>query len=278
MFQDRRLIIATKHAKERVIAPLLEKALGVHCFVDETFDTDMFGTFSGEIARTQDPIATARKKCLKAMELANCDLGIASEGSFGPHPTLFFVNADDEFLIFIDRKNNLEIIARELSTNTNFNGQEISSEKQLLAFAKSVSFPTHGLMLRKKKEDNTDIIKGITDINHLKEAFKTLFDTFRSVYAETDMRAMHNPTRLEVIKTATQKLLVKINSRCPQCSLPGFGVTNVKKGLACSLCGSPTQSTLSHLSVCQHCTYTQEELYPHNKTAEEPLFCDRCNP
>lgn len=62
-----------------------------------------------------------------AMELANCDLAVASEGSFGPHPTIYFVHADDEFLLFIDKKNDLEIIVRELSTVTNFNGSEIKT-------------------------------------------------------------------------------------------------------------------------------------------------------
>ena len=85
-----------------MIAPILEKELGVNCFVDETFDTDALGTFTGEVERELDPISTAREKCLRAMKINNCDLGIASEGSFGPHPSMFFVNADDEFLIFID--------------------------------------------------------------------------------------------------------------------------------------------------------------------------------
>jgi len=129
MFERRRLIIATKHHKEQVIAPLLEEALGVNCFVDESFDTDTLGTFSGEIEREQDPISTARLKCLKAMELNNCDLGVASEGSFGVHPSIFFASADDEFLIFIDKKNDLEIIARELSTETNFDGKKIRRKK-----------------------------------------------------------------------------------------------------------------------------------------------------
>ena len=65
------------------------------------------------------------------MEASNCDLGVASEGSFGAHPSLFFASADDELLIFIDKKNNLEIIARELSMETNFNGREIETEKEL---------------------------------------------------------------------------------------------------------------------------------------------------
>lgn len=88
-FKGRRLLIATKHKKERVIAPILEKELGVNCFVTD-IDTDKFGTFTGEIERKEDAISTARNKCLLAMELENCDLVLASEGSFGAHPSLFF--------------------------------------------------------------------------------------------------------------------------------------------------------------------------------------------
>jgi len=278
MFKNRKLIIATKHEKEKVIAPLLEKALGVSCLVNENFDTDILGTFTGEIERKLDPITTARQKCLMAMELSNCDLGIASEGSFGPHPTLLFVSADDEFLIFIDKKNNLEIIVRELSTATNFNGKEVKNEAALLEFAQLVNFPSHGIILRKSKDDTNGVIKGIRDIENLKKAFHQLFGKWKCVYAETDMRAMHNPSRMKVIEAATLKLIAKINNICPDCSKPGFGVTDAKKGLECSLCGSPTQSTLSFIYTCQHCQFTKEEMYPHAKTTEDPMYCDYCNP
>jgi len=51
LFENRKLVIVTKHKKERVIAPLLEKHLGVVCFVSEGFDTNTLGTFCGEIER-----------------------------------------------------------------------------------------------------------------------------------------------------------------------------------------------------------------------------------
>lgn len=278
MFQNRKLLIATKHQKESVIAPILEKELGVHCFVDETFDTDELGTFTGEIERKLDPVATAREKCLQAMKKNNCDLGVASEGSFGPHPTMFFVNADDEFLIFLDTKNNIEVIVRELSTSTNFNGKQIRSEEELLAFAYQVSFPTHGLILRKSKEENTDIYKGITDIEILKQSFNSLYSKYNTVYVETDMRAMYNPSRMNVIQMATEKLVQKIKSTCPQCHMPGFGITDAKKGLKCSSCGLPTKSTLCYIYICQHCEFTKEEMFPNKKTTEDPMYCDYCNP
>ncbi|CAN5510883.1 hypothetical protein BH10BAC4_BH10BAC4_23470 [soil metagenome] len=105
MFKGRNLIIATKHQKEKVIAPIVQKYLGVNCIVAENFDTDIFGTFTGEVERADDPIITARKKCLRAMELTGADLAIASEGSFGAHPNFFFVPADDEIILLMDQKN-----------------------------------------------------------------------------------------------------------------------------------------------------------------------------
>jgi hypothetical protein len=278
LFRGRKLVIATKHNKEKVIAPLLEEALGVLCFVPSDFDTDTLGTFTGELERELDPLATARQKCRMAMEASNCDLGIASEGSFGAHPSMFFVSADDEFLIFIDKKNDLEIIVRELSVETNFNGSKINNEQELMHFANLTKFPSHSLILRKSKTENLDIIKNITNLGDLKKAFHLLIEKFDSVYAETDMRAMHNPSRMSVIENASRKLVEKINSCCPQCNIPGFGVTDVKKGLECNLCGSPTNSTLSFIYVCQKCTFTKEEMYPNKKTTEDPTYCDSCNP
>lgn len=278
LFAKRKLLIATKHGKEKVIAPLLEKNLGVECFIDREFDTDELGTFTGEIERALDPIATVREKCLRAMKKNNCDLALASEGSFGPHPSLLFVSADDEFLIFIDKLHEIEIIAREISTKTNFNGKNVKNRSELLEFAKQSGFPFHALILRPAKEVFTDIIKGICDEHQLLKSFDQLVDKYGSVYAETDMRAMHNPSRLNVIASAAENLIKKINSLCPQCAMPGFDVTEATKGLQCSLCGLPTNSTLSYVFECQHCGHRKEEPYPHGKTSEDPTYCDFCNP
>jgi hypothetical protein len=278
MFQNRKIIIATMHQKEQVIAPILEKEIGVSCFTDHTLDTDALGTFTGEVERELDPVSTAREKCLRAMKANNCDLGIASEGSFGPHPSMFFISADDEFLVFIDKLNGIEIIVRELSTSTNFNGRQIQSQSELMAFAEDIGFPEHGIILRKSKDENFDIQKGITDVQILKKSFEELYSKYNYVYAETDMRAMHNPTRMKVIEQATQKLVQKIKSTCPECQTPGFGIADAKVGLECSLCGSPTNSILSYIYVCQRCKFTKEIMYPNNKTQEDPMYCDYCNP
>lgn len=278
MFEGRSLLIATKHHKEQVIAPILEEGLGVRCFVPEGYDTDFFGSFSGEIERKMTALETVRAKCLTAMELFNCDLGMASEGSFGSHPSVFFAQADDEFLIFIDKKNELEIIVRELSLDTNFHGESIDTIEKLIDFANRVQFPSHAIILRNKPEDSTDLIKGIISNDLLEKTFLDINNKWGNVYAETDMRALYNPTRMSVIKKATYKLLETINTACPNCATPGFSITDVKSGLPCSWCSAPTRSTLSFIYSCKKCSFSSEKMHPHEKKTEEPEYCDSCNP
>jgi hypothetical protein len=278
IFNSRSAIIATKHNKEQVIKPLLENQLGVQCFVPADFDTDLLGTFTGEIERAEDPLSTVRKKCLMAMDKYEIDLGIASEGSFGPHPEYFFINSNIEIVIFIDQKNNLEIVSSEISTDTNFNGKEISTEKELRDFADKALFPSHGLILRDKKDSKKVIVKDILDWSTLSLRFHEILEEFGSVYVETDMRAMNNPSRMKVIEKAVTKLISKINSRCPNCEFPGFDIIDSIKGLPCSLCDSPTESVLSHIYQCLNCSQLSEKKFPKGKTSEDPMYCPYCNP
>jgi hypothetical protein len=278
MFQGRTLLIATKHHKEKVIAPILEQELGTVTKVLEDFDTDELGTFSGEVDRTDDALETARKKCYRAMEIGQGDLVIASEGSFGPHPSMPFVHADDEILLFIDKKNNLEIFTRILTTETNFNASEIRTKAELKEFALQAKFPSHGLIIKKSKHDFSDLKKGITNWKILTDAFDEFVHLNGSAYIETDMRAMYNPTRMEVIEKTTHKLVSKIHSTCPTCNTPGLGITGIKEGLPCNLCNMPTRSILSYIYECQQCDFSKEEKYPNQKETEDPMYCDFCNP
>ena len=44
-YREIKVVIATKHKKEEVIAPILEKELGVICVTPIGLDTDKLGTF-----------------------------------------------------------------------------------------------------------------------------------------------------------------------------------------------------------------------------------------
>ena len=277
-FEGRQLVIASMHQKEQVLRPLLEAGLKVNVAVADGLNTDLLGTFSGEVARIADPLTTARKKCELAMELTGCDLALASEGSFGAHPSAFFLPANEEWLLLIDRKHQLEIHARHLSTATNFAGQAFSSLEEVEAFASKVGFPSHGLILRRSKDNPEGILKGITDPDQLRNAAKELLETQGSGYVETDMRAMFNASRMQVIGETAQLLIQKLNSLCPSCQVPGFAVTAAEPGLPCSLCGNPSSAALAHLLICNNCQHEEKVLFPHGKKTEEPQYCQVCNP
>ncbi len=261
-----------------MIAPILENELGLICVTLQDLDTDKLGTFSGEIERKDDPITTLRNKCQMAMDASGIGLAIANEGSFGAHPGIFFAHADDELVMLVDKDNGIEIIERELSLETNFDGTEIKSEDELKAFATKIGFPSHGIILKKGKNIYTGIIKVSKSFEELIENYHSIKNDDNTAYAETDMRAMQNPTRMKVIEQATKRLAKKAKSLCPNCSTPGFGVVDTKQGLPCEICGLPTRSVLKHIYRCQKCNFETVHEYPYEKRVEDAQYCDFCNP
>ena len=278
LFQNRIAVIVTKHGKGDVMRPLLEQSLQVKCYVSNDFDTDAYGTFSGEITRKEDALTTLRKKCLAAMDYYKCDLAFASEGSFGPHPTAFFSTSDDELVILIDLKYNMEIVGRKVSLETNFGAKEILDVATFLEYLELVQFPSHKIIIKSSEEKPIEIIKDISNKKEAIQVFERFLKKYQSVYVETDMRAMNNPTRLKVIKEATQNLIEKVQSACDKCNFPGFSATESVSGLPCSCCNSPTKSVLYTIMTCSKCNYTENKYFPRNLKFEEPMFCDTCNP
>lgn len=278
MFRGRVLLIATRHGKEGVLAPILEQGLGVVCHAVAELDTDLLGTFTGEVERVLSPLDAAREKCRLAMELTGHDLALASEGSFGPHPSIPFLPADEEYLLLADRRNAIEIVVRECSLRTNFSSAQVSTEYELMAFASAVSFPSHALILRGGDSELTGILKGITRMEDLLAGFHAMRERHGSVQVETDMRAMYNPTRMGVIEEAGRKLLERCLSSCPSCGRPGFGVLQVRTGLPCAQCGTPTRGVIARVLCCEGCGHSREDAYPDGIREEDPGRCDVCNP
>jgi len=278
IFRNRKLVIATKHKKEQAIQPLLEKSIEVDCVLPDSLDTDQLGTFSGEVERKLDPLQTARLKCEMAMEETGCDLAVASEGSFGQHPSIIFASADDEIVLLLDRKNNLEIIGRKISTDTNFGGKEVKTVEEGVKFAVDHGFPEHAMILRKRLNDSERIYKNINEQSDLINRLEEFLHDFESAWIETDMRAMYNPKRMNVIAQATDNLVDNIVNCCPTCDTPGFQVDEVESGLPCGLCTLPTRSTLAFKYKCSTCDFEERKYYPHGKEKEDPMYCDICNP
>lgn len=278
MFQGRKLIIATKHQKEKIIAPILEQVIDVEALLVENFDSDLFGTFSGEIKRIEDALSTARNKCNHALAISGHDLAIASEGSFGAHPSLFFSIANEEIVLLVDKKNKCEFFERVISFQTNSNAASINSIEALKQFAKKAMFPSHGLILRKEKEDYSRVESVISSWKKLYRVYDSFKKEKDTVWVETDMRAHVNPTRNEVIKQVVLKLADRLQNKCPKCDFPGFGHTKSVAGLPCQICSKPTQSILNHQHSCSSCHHAVAFYYPNNKKREDPMYCDYCNP
>ncbi len=278
LYRGRPLLIATMHGKQQAISPVLQHELGVKTFTLVDFDTDRWGTFSGEVERKSDPLATARQKCLHGLEQGSVDLAVASEGSFGPHPFIPFIPADEEILLFIDRRNDLEIMVKELSPDTNYAESTVTSIEDLLTFVQTARFPSHALILRPSPDSLQNMVKGIREEKTLLEIGSQFLKQNRQLHVQTDMRAHMNPTRMKVIAGAAEKLAQRIKCVCPACGIPGFGPTQFHKGLPCAQCSFPTKGVQRIVSSCLKCSYQENVEFPNGKRHEDPMYCDNCNP
>lgn len=265
------------HGKESVIAPEAGEILGMGATLP-CINTDKLGTFAGDIPRLNDVRETMKLKCLLALEDTKAEFAVASEGSFGPHPQLLIVPANEEQMMFMDRDQRIVVCERIFTLETNFAGRWIQEEHELYAFAHSIGFPAHGIMLRPSPDSFVPMYKGITDHETLYHCFRSVLDSSGTVYAETDMRAMHNPTRMKQIGLLARKLFTRVACFCPACQFPGFGLTAIREGLPCRRCGIPTRTPRYHLKQCASCSYKEELEYPDGRTDEDPAYCDWCNP
>ena len=282
LFANRIAILATMHGKEQTIAPILEPELGLKIRVPTNFDTDRFGTFTREVERSGTQLEAARKKAIDALSHTGLDLAIASEGSFAPHPAFPMLPCDRELVLLVDLSNDLEVVGEAISTETNFNHCSVDSFDQAKQFAIKTGFPNHKLiaMTSKDSTDRNNMFKSIFDFDQLREVvtIAPTQSTTGKIHLETDMRAMNNPTRMNAIALATRDLVKKLKHCCPNCSAPGFTVSEARRGLPCSWCGAPTDLTLAEIYKCQNCGFEQEQLYPNEVQVAEPMYCPYCNP
>lgn len=278
-WKNRKCVLATMHNKERVISPQLEQGLGVTVSVPYGFNTDRFGTFTREIQRAGNQLDAARKKALAGMELTGFDLGIASEGSFGAHPSIPFLPSNLEIVVLIDRRNNLEIIGHYRSSDIRVRGQEVMTPEEAKTIAHSWGFPDQGVIVRLSEKSNRNIYKDIKTIDKLEEVSKRLLSKWfvKRIFLETDMRAHRCPGRMESIKMATLDLIENCKSICPKCATPGFVITDTVKGLLCSHCNLPTDLVKGTVYTCQKCQYKENKPVTEKMYAE-PGECQWCNP
>ncbi|MCC5895207.1 MAG: hypothetical protein JJU16_07055 [Alkalibacterium sp.] len=282
LFTGREAVLATMHKKETVIAPILKQDLGIELIVPEGFNSDQFGTFTGETKRTGNQMEAARLKAEGAMALSGQTLSVSSEGSFGPHPMVPFLPFNREIVLLIDKENEIEISGIATTTETAFKHKVVSNYSEAHAFALSAGFPETGMVVKVSEgtKDPDAIFKGITTLQQLEESVdRALFKAEnQSIFIETDVRALFNPKRMKNIEAATHDLVKNVLSLCPRCNWPGYSVTDVKKGLPCEWCTRPTRLTRSLQYECSKCGFGEEKVYPDGKEHADPGHCSYCNP
>lgn len=278
MFEGRVAALGTKHEKESIIAPRLRDALGLTVVVPAGFDSDQFGTFTGSVKRRGNQLEAARAKAAAAMDLLQCDIGIGSEGSFGPDPDFYFAHTNLELIVMIDRKNGLEIRGHSRTGKTNADGKAVSTAEQAVLFARSVGFPEHGVILRASKHLPLFIEKHLYTEDDIKRSFERLqrLPIPGPLYIETDMRAHRNPTRMQNIMAATEDLIANCRSLCTACHTPGFVPVEPAYGAICRLCEWPTDRPRGYRFECAKCHFKEERMLGDGLV--EPFECQHCNP
>lgn len=275
-YQNKSILLASKHEKEKAISSVFFDRLSCTLDVHE-FDTDQFGTFTGEIARTLSAYDTCVLKARRAAEHYGYDLAIASEGSFGPHPAFPFISSDHEIMVFLDRKNNWIIAEQYITPKTNYRVMTITPQTELKDFLEKAGFPEHAVTLQ-IDSDKTVVAKGIKDIKTLENALHLGFKQTKELLLATDMRAMMNPTRMSAISVLAQKLVERILCCCPSCCTPGFGFKERSGRLACKECGSVTSLYQQEIWGCIQCDYRSTRPRNDGLESADPQYCDTCNP
>ncbi|RUR24287.1 DUF6671 family protein [Legionella qingyii] len=275
-YQNQSVLLASKHEKEKAIADVFFEKLACTLDVHE-FDTDQFGTFTGEIARTLSPYDTCVLKARRAAEHYGYELAIASEGSFGPHPAFPFIASDHEIMVFLDRKNNWVITEQYTTPKTNYRMMTLTPQTELRDFLEQAGFPEHALTLQTNSNKKV-LAKGIRDIKALETALDLGFQQEKVLFLATDMRAMMNPTRMQAIAALAQKLAERIQCCCPHCCTPGFGFKETSGHLPCKVCTSATSLYQQEIWGCIQCDYRDTRARKDGLDSADPQYCNNCNP
>lgn len=276
------IILPTQHAKSNAIAPPFWQTLAASVLEYE-INTDILGTFSGEVERPGTALECARSKCAWALDLLGekVEFVVASEGSFGPQPLIPFLPCDHEILYFIDRRHGFHLHLTHSSAKTNYRMGVVESLDSLAQFAEITQFPSHALILRPgHREIKMPIFKGLDSQAALEEAFREClkYATDGKVWVETDMRAHVNPSRMAVIAELATQFAKRLASECPACGTPGWGKAKVENGLACRDCGLETELIKAEIFACTQCPYEEVKGRTDGLSAAEPGDCAYCNP
>ena len=289
MIEHDRVAFATKHHKGELVSEALA-AVGL-AVREVAVDTDRFGTFTRTIPRAGDQREAARRKCETAFD---CDpsarWALASEGAFGPWPSLPWIAQGRELLLLRSR-DGAEIAALDVTLETAFAHATVTSLDESRELAERVGFPEQALFVatppsvRALPPEGSALGSSIEDAlvdavsidtwDELLRAVEARFAAGEPVWLESDLRAHRSPLRRQSLRRAATRLAEAFAARCPSCAHPGFVVQRFAGQAPCEACDGPTDLPRFAYRRCPACGVEAEEL-AHR--AVPAASCPYCNP
>lgn len=277
-YVHKRIALTTKHDKLRLIKPAFDEYVGCELF-EVNLDTDQLGTFTGEIERHTPPRETAIQKARLGMKETGLLLGIASEGSVGPDPLVPFIHSNIEHLVLVDDEKGIVISETHRSFDITAATITAAPGQNLTSFLEKADFPNHALIVRPNTQKKSNCIKGVNNLEQLLEAIaiSSKLSPNGFVVIESDLRAMHSPSRQKNIEEVAKLLANRVSQICPNCQMPGWGRVGYEKGLYCSECELENPDAIRQEKLgCVKCDHV--ELGNVFTSVLDPAQCNFCNP
>lgn len=272
--------LTTKHDKAPLIAPAVLSAVGQSCVLAEV-DTDALGTFSGSVPRRSTPVETAICKARLGMHELGLPLGLASEGSIGPHPAVPMLPLDTELVVLVDDERGIVVTGSARDTGIRAASGALRPGEDPGRLLARADFPRHRLLVRPEGVPPTSetVHLGIADSDALAGAIATAsgHSPLGLARVENDHRAHCSPSRRLVITSAAVDLASRLATRCPACESPGFGRNGYLFGLPCAWCRRTVPDAVrAEVFACPSCDHRQQR--PGQQTEVDPGRCPACNP
>ena len=277
-YANERIGLATMHAKERAIAPPFRRLLGAEIVVAPDLDTDVLGTFSGEVPRPDALVETCALKAELAFNSLDIDCAVANEGSYGPIERVPLVPSGIEIMAFVDRKRGIKIIEVLHTHRTSWRLMRFKAgDPGIPKAVKALGFPRYGVFVV-CSSDWSQPIKGLSKLDDVvsamnQEASRSA-DGLAVLYS--DMRAHRNPTRMRVLRAASWQLAKRLERLCPKCHAPGFGLIQSRRGLPCEACGQPTHWVDFEIDGCSACGHAESRPRKDGRKTAPRLSCSSC--
>jgi hypothetical protein len=266
------------HAKERAVAPPFRRLIGAEVVPAPGLDTDMLGTFSGEVPRPDALVETSLLKAELVFDSLDVECGMANEGSYGPIDRVPLNPGGVEIMAFVDKKRGLRLIETLTTHRTNWRLVRFEAGDPLVpAAVRAMGFPEYGVFVGCNSDMSTPV-KGLETLDQVVAAIdreaRRSSDGLAVLYS--DMRAHRNPLRMKVLRALSWKLVRRLATLCPKCRTPGFGHIDSRRGLPCEGCGTATDWIDFEIDGCATCGHAVSRGRKDGRRTAPRLSCRAC--